>query len=47
MPDTEEIRKHLTCKGSTRVRNFGIVTDIQTGPNGNLFLVSLTDGSMP
>lgn len=25
-------------------RNFGIVTDIQTGPNGNLFLVSLTNG---
>lgn len=27
-------------------RNFGIVTDIQTGPNGNLFPVSLTDGSI-
>lgn len=25
-------------------RNFGIVTDIHTGPNGNLFLVSLSDG---
>ena len=25
-------------------RNFGIVTDIQTGPNGNLFLVSLSNG---
>ncbi len=25
---------------------FGIVTDIQTGPNGNLFLVSLTDGKI-
>jgi aldose sugar dehydrogenase len=25
-------------------RNFGIVTDVQTGPNGNLFLVSLTSG---
>jgi glucose/arabinose dehydrogenase len=24
--------------------NFGIVTDIQTGPNGNLFIVSLADG---
>jgi hypothetical protein len=22
-------------------KNFGIVTDIQTGPNGNLFVVSL------
>lgn len=25
-------------------QNFGIVTDIQTGPNGNLFVVSLSDG---
>lgn len=25
-------------------RNFGVVTDIQTGPNGNLYLVSLTNG---
>ena len=25
-------------------RNFGIVTDIRTGPNGNLFLVSLSNG---
>jgi glucose/arabinose dehydrogenase len=27
-------------------RNFGIATDIQTGPNGNLFVVSLTDGAI-
>lgn len=26
--------------------NFGIVTDIQTGPNGNLFVVSLADGNI-
>jgi glucose/arabinose dehydrogenase len=25
-------------------RNFGIVTDIQTGPNGNLFVVAFTQG---
>jgi glucose/arabinose dehydrogenase len=25
-------------------RNFGVVTDIQTGPNGNLYLVSLDNG---
>ena len=25
-------------------RDFGIVTDIETGPNGNLFVVSLSDG---
>ena len=27
-------------------KNFGIVTDIQTGPNGNLFVVSLSDGAI-
>src|SRR5262249_26942298 len=27
-------------------RNFGIATDIQTGPNGNLFVVSNTDGAV-
>ena len=27
-------------------RDFGIVTDIQTGPNGNLFLVSLSNGAV-
>jgi len=27
-------------------RNFGIGTDIQTGPNGNLYVVSLTDGAV-
>lgn len=27
-------------------RNFGIGSDVQTGPNGNLFVVSLTDGSV-
>ena len=27
-------------------RNFGIGTDIQTGPNGNLFLVSLSNGAV-
>jgi glucose/arabinose dehydrogenase len=26
--------------------NFGVVTDIQTAPNGGLFLVSLTDGAI-
>jgi glucose/arabinose dehydrogenase len=26
--------------------NFGIVTDIHTGPNGNLFLVSLSSGNV-
>jgi glucose/arabinose dehydrogenase len=27
-------------------RNFGIGTDIETGPNGNLFVVSLSDGAV-
>ena len=27
-------------------RNFGVGTDIETGPNGNLFVVSLTDGAV-
>jgi len=27
-------------------RNFGIGTDIQTGPNGNLFVVSLSNGAI-
>jgi glucose/arabinose dehydrogenase len=27
-------------------RNFGVGTDIQTGPNGNLFVVSLTNGAI-
>jgi uncharacterized repeat protein (TIGR01451 family) len=27
-------------------RDFGVATDIQTGPNGNVFVVSLTNGSI-
>jgi glucose/arabinose dehydrogenase len=27
-------------------RNFGVVTDIETGPNGNLFVVSLLNGAV-
>ena len=27
-------------------RNFGIGTDLQTGPNGNLFVVSLSNGAV-
>jgi len=27
-------------------RDFGIVTDIETGPNGNLFVVSLSNGAI-
>ena len=27
-------------------QNFGIITDIKTGPNGNLFVVSLDQGAV-
>ena len=27
-------------------RNFGVVTEIQTGPNGNLYVVSLSNGAI-
>ena len=27
-------------------RDFGVVTDIETTPNGNLFVVSTTDGAV-
>ncbi|MEA2985709.1 MAG: hypothetical protein QOD94_1963, partial [Alphaproteobacteria bacterium] len=37
----------LSENGSRLIgRKFGIVTDIQTGPNGNLFVVSLTHGAV-
>lgn len=26
--------------------NFGVATDIQTGPNGNLFVLSLSNGAV-
>jgi len=27
-------------------RNFGVATDVRTGPNGNLFVVSLSNGAV-
>ena len=27
-------------------RDFGVVTDIETGPNGNVFVVSLSKGAV-
>ena len=27
-------------------RNFGVGTDIETGPNGNLYVVSLSNGAI-
>ena len=37
---------HSTEEGESLVfgTNFGIVTDIRTGPNGNLYVVSLANG---
>jgi aldose sugar dehydrogenase len=29
-----------------RNRNFGVVTDVQTGPDGRLFVVSLSHGAV-
>jgi aldose sugar dehydrogenase len=39
---------HEITEGETLLfgTNFGIVTDIQTGPNGNLFVVSLANGTV-
>ena len=39
---------HDMTEGETLLfgTHFGIVTDIQTGPNGNLFVVSLADGKV-
>jgi glucose/arabinose dehydrogenase len=44
----DNLAKHeLTESESLLIgRNFGVITDIETGPNGNLFLVSLTDGAI-
>jgi glucose/arabinose dehydrogenase len=44
----DNLAKHeLTESESLLIgRNFGVTTDIETGPNGNLFLVSLTHGKI-
>lgn len=42
----DNLAKHEITESESLLigRNFGVVTDIKTGPNGNLFVVSLSNG---
>jgi hypothetical protein len=44
----DNLAKHEITESESLLigRNFGIGSDIETGPNGNLFVVSLTDGAI-
>jgi glucose/arabinose dehydrogenase len=44
----DNLAKHEITESESLLfgRNFGISTDIRTGPNGNLFVVSLTNGTI-
>ena len=44
----DNLAKHEITESESLLfgRDFGVVTDVQTGPNGNLFLVSLTNGAL-
>lgn len=44
----DNLAKHEITESETLLigRNFGVVTDIRTGPNGNLFVVSLSQGTV-
>jgi glucose/arabinose dehydrogenase len=44
----DNLAKHEITESESLLfgRNFGVSTDIQTGPNGNLFVVSLTQGAI-
>lgn len=44
----DNLAKHDVTESESLLigRNFGVVTDIETGPNGNLFVVSLTQGTV-
>jgi glucose/arabinose dehydrogenase len=44
----DNLAKHEITESETLLfgRNFGVVTDIQTAPSGNLFVVSLTNGAI-
>jgi glucose/arabinose dehydrogenase len=44
----DNLDKHDLSESESLVfgRNFGVGTDLKTGPNGNLFVVSLTDGAV-
>lgn len=45
---TQNITKHEITESENLLigRDFGSMTDIETGPNGNLFVVSLTHGAV-
>ena len=44
----DNLAKHELTESETLIigRNFGSVTDVVTGPNGNVFVVSLTNGAI-
>ena len=44
----DNVAKHEITESESLLagRNFGVVTDIETEPNGNLFVVSLTGGAI-
>ena len=44
----DNLAKHEITESESLLigRNFGIVSDIETGPNGNLFVVSLSNGTI-
>lgn len=44
----DNLAKHDVTESESLLfgRNLGVVTDIETGPNGNLYLVSLTQGTI-
>ena len=44
----DNLAKHEITESESLLigRNFGVVTDIETGPNGNLFVVSLSNGTI-
>lgn len=44
----DNLAKHEITESETLLigRNFGVVTDIESGPNGNLYVVSLSNGAI-
>ena len=44
----DNLAKHEITESESLLigRNFGVVTDIETRPNGNLFVVSLSNGAV-
>jgi hypothetical protein len=44
----DNLAKHEITESESLLigRDFGVTTDIETGPNGNLFVVSLTNGAV-